>query len=239
MNPNTGKRERIHVDLATLYPTPDVQGSELSFEEVWAMNKGWLNRNWDEEPSGDEDMQLDENAPEAFGAGRAEGVEALSEGVAEKLVIHRDTSPAMHGENGAVKGVPKAAGEKLMIHRDAEPAMYDENSAAKPARKAAGDKLMIHRDPEPAMYDENGPPRQAPKVVGEKLMIHRDSEPAMYDENGAVKEAPKGKPRKIRRMEVNETQTSELLYKRFNLGGMLLTTPVQSRQSLIHRRGQS
>lgn len=192
MNPNTGKRERIHVDLATLYPTPDVQGSELSFEEVWAMNKGWLNRSWDEEPSADENMPLDENSPEAFAAGRSGGVEALSEGVAEKLVIHRDPGPAM----------------------------YDENGAAKEAPRVAGEKLMIHRDPEPAIYDENGAAKQAPKVVGEKLMIHRDSGPAMYDENGAVKEAPRGKPKKIRRMEVNETQTSELLNKRLILGGI-------------------
>ena len=238
MNPNTGKRERIFVDLATLYPTPDVQGSELSFEEVWAMNKGWLNKDWDEEPSVDENMQFDENAPEAYEAGRAGGVEALSKGVAEKLVIHRDAGPGMHDENSAAK--PKPAGEKLMIHRDPEPAVYDENSAPKPARKAAGEKLMIHRDPEPAMYDENSAPKQAPKPVGQKLMIHRDSEPAMYDENGAVKEAPRGKPKKIRRMEVNETQTSESFTRHVSWVECLANNiPVQSRRSLIRRQGQS
>ena len=112
VNPNTGKRERIHVDLATLYPTPDVQGSELSFEEIWARNRGWLDHSWEEEASADENMQLDENSPEVFAAGRGARVDAISKGVSGKLVIHRDADPAMYDENGAVQQAPRGGKPK-------------------------------------------------------------------------------------------------------------------------------
>ncbi|KKA30769.1 hypothetical protein TD95_004649, partial [Thielaviopsis punctulata] len=61
MNPRTGKMERIFVDLEMIYPEPDVPGTELSFEEVWARNRGWLGKEWDEEPSHmDMEMEADE-----------------------------------------------------------------------------------------------------------------------------------------------------------------------------------
>lgn len=44
-----GKKERVFVDLRTVYPTPDEPGTELSFEEVWAATRGWLEQSWDEE----------------------------------------------------------------------------------------------------------------------------------------------------------------------------------------------
>lgn len=112
VNPNTGKKERIHVDLATLYPTPDVQGSELSFEEVWAKNRGWLDHSWDKEPGADENMPFDENSPEAFTAGHDARVDAISKGVSQRLVIHRDPDPAMYDENGAVQRAPKGGKPK-------------------------------------------------------------------------------------------------------------------------------
>lgn len=113
MNPNTGKRERIYVDLATLYPTPDVPGSELSFEEVYARNRGWLDQAWDDASNPDVNMQLDdENSPHAFADEHAASVDAMSRVVTEKLVIHRDDAPAMYDENGAVKEVPRGGKSK-------------------------------------------------------------------------------------------------------------------------------
>lgn len=49
-NPQTGKKERVFVDLQAIYPSPDVPGTEMSFEEIWAAKKGWLNKRWDSEP---------------------------------------------------------------------------------------------------------------------------------------------------------------------------------------------
>ena len=49
VNPVTGKRERVFVDLRVIYPTPDEPGTELSFEEIWAARRGWLDVVWDDE----------------------------------------------------------------------------------------------------------------------------------------------------------------------------------------------
>jgi checkpoint serine/threonine-protein kinase len=88
VNPANGKRERVFVDLRAIYPTPDEPGTELSFEEVWAANRGWLGRGWEDEelPS-----FTDENCPPSM--------DVLARGVSEKLVIHHDV--VRLDENGA------------------------------------------------------------------------------------------------------------------------------------------
>lgn len=48
-NPANGKKERVFVDLQAIYPSPEEPGTELSFEEVWAANRGWLDQPWGEE----------------------------------------------------------------------------------------------------------------------------------------------------------------------------------------------
>ncbi|KAL1842378.1 hypothetical protein VTJ49DRAFT_5443 [Mycothermus thermophilus] len=89
VNPTTGKRERVFVDLRAVYPTPDEPGTELSFEEVWAANRGWLNHDWDDETQ--QPTFPDENAPP---------------GVGQKLTVHHDVIRL--DENGAPI-FPKAA----------------------------------------------------------------------------------------------------------------------------------
>ncbi|PSR80808.1 Mad3/BUB1 homology region 1-domain-containing protein [Coniella lustricola] len=49
-NPMTGRKERVFVDLQAVYPSPDVPGTEMSFEEIWAANRGWLDQTWDDAP---------------------------------------------------------------------------------------------------------------------------------------------------------------------------------------------
>ncbi|KAF4123339.1 checkpoint serine/threonine-protein kinase [Geosmithia morbida] len=104
VHPQTGKRERIFVDLATVYPTPDEPGTELSFEEVMATRRGWLDRSWEEEAV---DINL---VPEPAGLGE---IEEISKGVGGKLTIHRDVD-----ENGVAMEPPKnpraAKKKKLM-----------------------------------------------------------------------------------------------------------------------------
>jgi len=108
INPQNGKRERIHVNLEAVYPTPEEPGTELSFEELWAANRGWLDVLWDEEDTVDEQhRQTDENSPP---------IEVLSRAVKQKLVIHRDLVAL--DENGALKSFssPKPAkGRKKKI----------------------------------------------------------------------------------------------------------------------------
>lgn len=93
-NPANGKKERVFVDLQAVYPSPEEPGTELSFEEIWAANRGWLDQTWDDQlvvnyPGDDEDsptvhigvnmvvhhdvVTLDENGrvPEQSHAGRS------------------------------------------------------------------------------------------------------------------------------------------------------------------------
>jgi checkpoint serine/threonine-protein kinase len=92
VNPTTGKRERVFVDLRAVYPTPDEPGTELSFEEVWAANRGWLGHEWpdevllsSEEPAAAVGVFPDENAPPLGGS--------------QKLTVHHDVIRL--DENGA------------------------------------------------------------------------------------------------------------------------------------------
>ncbi len=85
MNPVNGKRERVFVDLRAVYPTPDEPGTERSFEEIWAANRGWLGCQWEDEelPS-----FADENS---MGHGNALA--------SRKLAVHQDVIRL--DENGA------------------------------------------------------------------------------------------------------------------------------------------
>ncbi len=76
-----GKKERVFVDLRAVYPSPDEPGTELSFEEVWAANKGWLEHLWD-----DEEKDSSE-------------VDVLARNVSQKLTVHHDV--VQLDENGA------------------------------------------------------------------------------------------------------------------------------------------
>ncbi|KAL2136024.1 hypothetical protein VTI74DRAFT_5760 [Chaetomium olivicolor] len=88
VNPVNGKRERVFVDLRTVYPTPDEPGTERSFEEIWAANRGWLGRGWEDEVT---PSLADENS--------AADMSGLTDTVSQKLVVHHDVIRL--DENGA------------------------------------------------------------------------------------------------------------------------------------------
>lgn len=108
VNPQSGKRERIHVHLEAVYPSPEEPGTELSFEELWAASRGWLDACWDDESLVDAHHAMaDENTPP---------VEALTRATKQKLVIHQDDVAL--DENGAFKDYQpkpvKARKKKIM-----------------------------------------------------------------------------------------------------------------------------
>lgn len=45
-NAKTGKIERVFVNLEAVYPDPNNPDEEMSFEELRAQSRGWLNRDW-------------------------------------------------------------------------------------------------------------------------------------------------------------------------------------------------
>lgn len=88
----------MFVDLEALYPTPEVLGTELCFEEMIAGHRGWLDKVWrSKKPQRPrESYQSQENAQETNSS-----VEVLSREVLEKLFVARD--PETLDENGITK----------------------------------------------------------------------------------------------------------------------------------------
>lgn len=142
IHPQSGKKERVFVDLAAVYPTPEELGTELSFEEIMAANRGWLDQGWDDETI-DESLLPEPVTPQ-------QDMDEISEIVAEKLVIHQDPIPTKL----AIRKDP--VGEKLTIHQD--PVMEKLTIH----KDTASDKLVIHQDN--IMYDENGAAVEPPRV---------------------------------------------------------------------------
>lgn len=92
VNPANGKKERVFVDLQAVYPSPEEPGTELSFEEIWAANRGWLDCTWDDD--------VPDELPE-FNENKSSEVDLLSEAVSQKLVVHHDV--VMLDENGRIQ----------------------------------------------------------------------------------------------------------------------------------------
>ena len=93
-----GKTERVFVDLESVYPTPEKNGTELSFEELRAAHRGWLSKIWQPETTRpvSSDSTSKENTTESLG-----NIENLVRDISEKLVVARD--PPTLDENGAAK----------------------------------------------------------------------------------------------------------------------------------------
>ncbi|KAI2471226.1 Mad3/BUB1 homology region 1-domain-containing protein [Annulohypoxylon bovei var. microspora] len=93
VNPQNGKKECVFVNLEAIYPTPEEPGTELSFEELWAANQGWLDVCWDDDSIVEEQEELTPRKPTE--------VDLLGHRVTEKLVIHHDA--VEFDENGVIK----------------------------------------------------------------------------------------------------------------------------------------
>ncbi|KAL2854494.1 Mad3/BUB1 homology region 1-domain-containing protein [Aspergillus pseudoustus] len=76
INPRTGRRERVFVDLDAVYPDYKNPNHEVSFEELRAIKRGWMDMDWgaQKEPlrqiSGNatqiDDQQIDKALPDQF-----------------------------------------------------------------------------------------------------------------------------------------------------------------------------
>ncbi|KAF3009163.1 Mitotic spindle checkpoint component mad3 [Neopestalotiopsis sp. 37M] len=105
INPANGKRERVYINLEAIYPTPEEPGTELSFEEVWASRKGWLDCSWEDYETENNDL---ENEQESI-LGNAQ-MNALNKKLATKLTVHHDVVEL--DENGALKQQQKPSKPK-------------------------------------------------------------------------------------------------------------------------------
>lgn len=98
VNPKNGRSEHVFVDLEALYPTPTISGSELCFEEMMAIHRGWYDKVWEPETRGKpaKSSPSPEHTEESIVS-----VDNISRDVSEKLVIARD--PVFLDENGVTK----------------------------------------------------------------------------------------------------------------------------------------
>ncbi|OTB18472.1 hypothetical protein K445DRAFT_315301 [Daldinia sp. EC12] len=133
VNPQSGKRERVFVNLEAIYPTPEEPGTELSFEELWAANQGWLDVSWEEDSFAEEQQEPD--------LGQGTELDMLSNQVAEKLVVHQDIVEL--DENGAIKENPrptKSKKKKVMEYNETQiiKAKLDSPSGPKIKKKKNG-----------------------------------------------------------------------------------------------------
>jgi checkpoint serine/threonine-protein kinase len=105
VNPRSGRRERIFINLEAVYPHPEQPGTELSFEELRASSRGWLQKQWKSEKLEIlHDFTLEApKVAEVFHSLPSEVTNdaVLSQEYVERLVIPRD--PVMLDENGVVK----------------------------------------------------------------------------------------------------------------------------------------
>ncbi|GKT55243.1 checkpoint serine threonine-protein kinase bub1 [Colletotrichum tofieldiae] len=140
VNPVSGKKERIFVSLEAIYPTPEEPGSELGFEEVWAMNRGWLDVSWDDDPP------IEESAPEVMDT-EPSIADDLGQMVQEKLVVHTET--VMMDENGAIinKKAGKSKKKKAMEVNETQIIKANLDSPSRPKlkkRNTAEPTMTLH-----------------------------------------------------------------------------------------------
>ena len=50
LNPKSGKKERVYVNLEAVYGNHGIAEEEVSFEELRALHRGWLQKDWRRRP---------------------------------------------------------------------------------------------------------------------------------------------------------------------------------------------
>jgi checkpoint serine/threonine-protein kinase len=98
VNPRNGRSEHVFVNLEALYPSPEINGTELCFEELMAGHRGWLDKVWKPETS-----QARNDSPQSQDHTDESNVsiDNISREISEKLIKAHD--PVMLDENGAAK----------------------------------------------------------------------------------------------------------------------------------------
>lgn len=100
------------MNLEAVYPTPDLDGTELSFEELQAQSRGWLSKVWECEkivvPAKEEDESSSESKKDE---------DSLVDADTEYVQPDKNTiSPVqvMLDENGCIKEAPREGRSRKM-----------------------------------------------------------------------------------------------------------------------------
>ncbi|KAF7903941.1 hypothetical protein EAF00_001275 [Botryotinia globosa] len=194
INPRNGRSERIFVNLEAVYPSPDEIGTELSFEELRAAHRGWLDKSWEPE------LDIPSEPPSSKPAQDTNmGIETIAQQIPEKLAIARDSvfSNENRKEKFAVARDPVPTDEnrpeKLVIARD--PVYNDENYRP--------EKLVVARD---SVYlDENGAKKEHNRETKHRRMKVKEVNKTQII--SAKLSSPTGKKMKKRKASKEQTMT--------------------------------
>ncbi|KAF1816232.1 hypothetical protein P152DRAFT_388456 [Eremomyces bilateralis CBS 781.70] len=109
INPKTGRRECVFVNLEAVYPSQDDMSSEFCFEELRAKHRGWLDMDWSCQPS----VREHESHPDELKEDMAERVVSeLAEDLQEVLDVNDENAPPSPRELETIKRAKKARREE-------------------------------------------------------------------------------------------------------------------------------
>ncbi|CEJ61820.1 hypothetical protein PMG11_10337 [Penicillium brasilianum] len=142
VNPRTGRRERVFVDLEAVYPDHRDPTQEVSFEELRAMKRGWMNKNWHQhkEPL----KQISGNA-----AGDAQPTklkvfkdQPLSEQLEQKPAGDAQPSQLQHQDGSSEGKAGKARKFKVQGETQTIKMKFDSPTSSKARRKSTREPTM-------------------------------------------------------------------------------------------------
>jgi checkpoint serine/threonine-protein kinase len=122
VNPRTGRRERVFVDLEAVYPDHKNPAHEISFEELRAMRRGWMDKDWrrQKEPL----QQISGNAPGEAPPAKLKIFkdEPLSERPRQMLATDEQPSQSQH-QDGQYEGKAGKA-RKFKVQGETQTSQY-------------------------------------------------------------------------------------------------------------------
>ena len=94
MNPKTGKPERVFVNLEAVYPNPADPSVEMSFDELRAKRRGWMDKVWGEDTS----LKLVQTVSAIVQTPESESIATeeerkMSTDFQKKVVVEEETEP--------------------------------------------------------------------------------------------------------------------------------------------------
>ncbi|KAJ6029205.1 hypothetical protein N7444_012192 [Penicillium canescens] len=137
VNPRTGRRERVFVDLKSVYPDRKNPAYEMSFEELRSIRRGWMDKNWkkQKEPL----QQISGNAGSVESLAENTNTEELPEHLVQNLTI--DGHSQSHDQDEGKPGKSRRTKVKGKRHR-LRPMKFDSPSKSKSRRKSTREPTM-------------------------------------------------------------------------------------------------
>ena len=92
-NARTGKIERVFVRLEAVYPNDNDHNEEMSFDELRAKSRGWLNRDWAAE--------IKQRLAEASQIREVEGKISAAASAEEEVAVLQPIRPKLENQSGS------------------------------------------------------------------------------------------------------------------------------------------